>query len=254
MTTGKMLLEHYREVLNHNNVNYKLCVITNGKAKEGGILLVGMNPSGDGGKELFDYLDEECKYGDFWEPKHKMMGRDDSKNNFDNKCGFIDLFPIRNGDQKDFEKNNYSNNQMMGQLLGVTQDYIESLRPKLIISANKRSSYYWGFKKQKKEGPCKPFEDEYDNIWMGYEFERVKPSPLAGIQDKGYWDFYKITNIIPSGVNKWRQTTNLEGSFYLQYRQHKAYGNVVRADRELTPNDIKTIVEWIDPKWVKDLL
>jgi len=253
MPTGEILLEHYREVLNHNNVNFELCVITNKDAKDGGILLVGMNPSGNGRKELFDYIEqcfeEEGKKDGFWNPKHRMMGKGDIKNNFDNKCGFIDLFPIRKGDQKAFEKNNDSNNQMMGQLLGVTQDYIETLHPRLIIFAN-TSDYYWGFTKEKDRLKLKPGE----GFWMGYKFEPL-PSPLKGRQEKDYWPFFKIIGIDPSGVNKFRRTTQLQNTYFLRYRQHEAHGQIVKPERELTPEDIRTIVNWInDPEWTAKLL
>lgn len=256
MLTRDQLLEQYKVVRNFNNVDFKICIITNGKAKEGGILLVGMNPSGDSDKDdRFDYLN--CWGEPFWDPKHKMMGsnpkverEEDRIGGFDKLCGYIDLFPIRKGRQVKFEENNDMYNLQMGQLLSITQDYIEDYHPRLIIFAN-TSIYYWGFKKKKDD-----FEEE-KGIWMGYKFNKIKKkdSPLFGKQDKDYWPVYKIIGIEPSGVNRYRKQTRLEGSFFLRYRQHlDQYGNSVLLNRELTPEDIKTIVEWIDPEWAKTLL
>lgn len=253
MQTKDLLLKQYREVLRLNNVHYNIALITNENAAEGGILLVGMNPSGKEGKEDKEDLYEYGKECDgFWYPKHRMMGKYDSNNNFDDKCGFIDLFPIRKGDQEEFAKNNDSNNQMMGQLLGVTQDYIEALHPRLIIFAN-TSDYYWGFTKKKDRLKLKPGE----GFWMGYKFEKIKKtvSPLLGKQEKCYWPLYKIVGIEPSGVNRNRKLTSLEGSYFLRYRQHEAHGQIVKPERELLPEDIRTIVDWInDPVWAKELL
>ena len=205
-----------------------------------------MNPSGDDGLEYYDYLNCKEKEGakkGFWNPKHRMMGV------YDKKCAYIDLFPIRNSDQKEFEKNNDTSNNMMGQLLGVTQDYIEALRPKLIIFANATTEYYWGIKRKKDY--TKNFEDGF---WMDYQFDKNVESPLNGKEDKGFWPYSKIIGINPSGVNKYRNSTNLVGTYFLKYRQHDAKCGVVKETRELTQEDIKTIVESIDPEWAKSLL
>lgn len=258
MLTRKLLLEHYKEIIkNHEaylkeqNEDFKVAVITNEQVKEGGIFMFGINPSGSKGPEEFDYhkcwdLKEKDK---FWDPKHVMMGSNPIKkeygiDGYDKKCGYLDLFPIRQSSQKRFTANNDKYNELMGQLLSETQDYIEELHPKLIISANQDSFYYWGFE----------YNKQGKGFWMGYNRIKVE-SPLIGKQDKGYWKLWKITGIEPSGVNKGRNTTRLLGSYFLQYRQHKdLYQREVPENRRLTQEDIKTIVEWIDPEWAKTLL
>ena len=243
--TRKELLSKYEEVLRDEIYGYT--VETNENAREGGILLVGLNPSNNDSEPEHEY--RECT-GDFWNPKHVMMGK------YDSRCAYIDLFPIREGSQTKFEKE--VSIELKGKLLSIIQDFIEELHPRLIISVNKSSQYYWGFKKVKKDCAVKSFEDEYDKVWMGYEFKRIKPSPLSGRGRKDYWNFYKVTGIVPSAVNKWRKTTSLvehQDSYYLQYRQHKdANGGEVADDRRLTPDDIRTLVEWIDLEWGKSLL
>lgn len=252
------LLDSYEGVIDEFKKDFKFAVITNNQAiSDGGILLVGMNPSNRidiqkiPKRQSFDYLDCPPKDSnikdDFWDPKHKMMGE------YDDHCAYIDLFPLRDGSQKTMV--NYMRQEemrpLMGALLRITQDYIESLHPRLIIFANTFTAP-WGFRMKGKI--CEDStEIKYDNVWMGYTKENIV-SPLAGSK-KGTWKFYRITGIIPSDVNRKRETTNLQNSFFLQYRQH--YNQVhqpVPEDKELTPADIRTIVEWIDPEWAKELL
>lgn len=174
----EQLLDSYEEIINEFNKEFKFAVITNNKAKSdgSGILLVGMNPSERGETQRrmdFEYLNcrspKEIEGEDsFWDPKHKMMGC------YDNKCAYIDLFPLRDGKQVKFAQNNDSNNMMMGKLLSITQDYIEALHPKLIIFAN-TYDYYWGFTKKKDRSELKPGE----GFWMGYKFERIKKEGIS---------------------------------------------------------------------------
>ena len=68
--TAEELMMHYKKVREDENIDGGLGLITNPQAQIGGILLVGMNPSGEGDKtHLYRYCD-----GDFWIPKHEMMG------------------------------------------------------------------------------------------------------------------------------------------------------------------------------------
>lgn len=253
MQTIQELIERYGDVL--SNKGFKYAVITNEEAREDGILVVGMNPSGSGKEsdkpyDTYQYLKcgtDEGKYDSFWSPKHQMMGYRSSLD-YDQKCGYVDLFPVRLGDQAKFAQYNDSENLLMGQLLSITQDYIEAMRPRLIIFAN-TSDYYWGFRKKKN------ITEQTNGVgfWMGYKFQKLC-SPLKGVQQKDYWPYYKIVGIEPSGVNRNRIKTNLDGTYFLRYRQHEAHGKVVLPERELKPEDIKTIVESIDPEWAKSLL
>lgn len=243
-------LDETQKILHENHKEIRIASITNKDGIEKGILLVGFNPSSrNDTRESIDYIGspDEMKAMEsdvFWGPKHRMLGWN-SNYNYDRKCSYIDLFPIRNGTQTEIHDDcrNEIIRPIMGSLLGITQDYIEELKPRLIIYAN-TSSGYWGFENNKPG----------DGFWMGYKRERLI-SPLEGKQDKGRWKFWKITGIEPSGVNKLRTTTQLQNSYFLQYRQHKArFNNVISPGSELTPSDIKDIVEWIDSVWAKTLL
>lgn len=224
MMTAEALMEIYKKVREEENVDGGLGLIMNPKAKVGGILLVGMNPSGEGDGRK-NYID--CK-SEFWNPKHEMMG------DYDNKCGYIDLLPVRNGRQLQVHVDNDLKNRYHGRLLAHTRDYIEELRPRFIIFANS-ANYYWGFGKG----------------WMGYTFNKVK-TPLDG--ERKRWNLFQITGIEPTGVNRFVHDTNLVGTFFLQYRQHKdMFGNPVPEERKLRSADIQTIVKFIDSDWEKEL-
>ncbi len=208
-----------------------LGLITNPNAQVGGILLVGMNPSGKG-DQIYSF--DNCE-GDFWKPKHDMLGGHGM--GYDNKCGYIDLLPVRNGRQSKVHLDNDLKNSYHGELLAHTRDYIEDLRPRLIIFANATANYYWGFKK--------------DSPWMGYTFNKIK-SPLEG--ERRYWKLYQITGIEPTGVNRYVNETNLKGTYFLQYRQHKDMkGQNVSEERKLRFVDIQALARFIDSDWEKTL-
>lgn len=224
MMTAEALMEIYKNIREEENVNGGFGIITNPQAQVGGILLVGLNPSGEG-DNIYNY--NSCE-SDFWDPKHEMMG------DFDKKCGYIDLLPVRNGRQAQVHIDNDLKNRYHGRLLAHTRDYIEELRPRLIIFANS-ANYYWGFGKG----------------WMGYTFNKVK-TPLDGVKKR--WKLFQITGIEPTGVNRFVYDTNLVGTFFLQYRQHKdMFGKPVPEERKLRFADIQTIAKFIDSDWEKDL-
>lgn len=225
--TSEALMGIYKEIRKEENVNGGLGLVTNPQAQVGGILLVGLNPSGEGDL-IHNYID--CK-SEFWNPKHEMMG------DYDNKCGYIDLLPVRNGRQSMVHLDNDLKNSYHGKLLAHTRDYIEELRPRLIIFANKTANYYWGFSKK--------------DPWMGYIFQEVN-SPLEG--ERKCWKLFQISGIEPSGVNRYVNDTNLIGTYFLQYRQHKdRNGKPVPEERKLRFADIQTIAKFIDCDWEKEL-
>lgn len=243
MLSRNLLLEHYKEIFNQNSSSFNHAIITNENAIEEGILLMGLNPSGNpfgetpDDRESIEYYGEKGCHGKYWDPKHEMMGC------YDKKCAYLDLLPIRDGNQDHIKKYNEEYNELIGQLISETQDYIESLKPKLIIYANSLD-FYWGCFGRKKQTD--------DGFWMDYIFEKVGDKPLKG--DKSCWPFYKIIGINPSGVNKQRSITELQGTFFLRYRQHKTKYGSVPINKKLTQEDIKVLVEWIDSVWAKSLL
>ena len=228
--TAEELMDQYKMV-REEEFGLGLGLIINPDAQVGGILLVGMNPSGKG-DDIYSF--NECE-GAFWNPKHDMLGG--RGRGYDTKCGYIDLLPVRNGNQSKVHLDNDIKNRYHGRLLAHTRDYIEELRPRLIIFANATARYYWGF-------------DE-ENPWMGYTFEEIE-SPLDGERKK--WKLYQIKGIKRTDVNRNASETNLKGSYFLQYRQHKdQYGKPVPKEQELRFEDIQAIAKFIDEEWEKTL-
>jgi len=232
METNQQLYEKYKQSLKLANVEtpINLGVYSNSHAKIGGIMMVGMNPSGSNddpsGNDFFDFI--HLDNGLFWKPKREMLGE------YVDNCAYIDLLPYKNGTQTIAIDNN--DISIRGILLSVTREYIEEIKPKLIIFCNS-SNYYWGFNKK--------------HLWMGYNFTKIK-SPLSGAKSK--WGLFKITGITPTGVNKYAETTNLENTIFLQYRQYRTrFGNIVPANQRIDFNDIKTIAMMISPDWEKEL-
>lgn len=224
MITAEELMGYYKKVRDEEMVSGGLGLITNPNAKEEGILLVGLNPSGEG-DGIYSY--STCR-SEFWDPKHLMMG------DYDEKCGYIDLLPVRNGRQAKVHNDNDIKNRYHGRLISHTRDFIEELRPRLIIFANS-ANYYWGF----------------GNEWMGYTFNKVK-TPLDG--ERKRWKLFQISGIEPTGVNRFVNGTNLVGTYFLQYRQHKdMFGKPVPKEREIRFADIQTIAQYIGRDWEKTL-
>lgn len=140
-----------------------------------GIILTGINPSFDIKKEKEPYthqrysLSESCMNPkrQYWVLAKEIF----YENVLSHNIGFVDLFPIRCTDQNDFEQFDSGDTKkiLKRNLLQVTQEEIERLSPRLIIHANKRSSFYWGIDK--------------DYPWMGYEFGDIESSELPNKEE-----------------------------------------------------------------------
>ena len=86
---------------------------------------------------------------------------------------------------------------------------------------------------------------------MGYTFQEIE-SPLDG--ERKYWKLFQITGIEPTDVNRNVNETNLNGTYFLQYRQHNNRNRkTVSEERVLRFEDIRTIAKFIDEKWEKTL-
>ena len=225
---NKTLLQEYKDAIKGKSCDYNFCIISNPNAKHNGIMLVGMNPSGDAGEELFDY--SRCT-GGFWNPKHEMMGK------YDKYVAYVDLLPIRKTEQVTVGQ---IDNDYRARLLEVTQRHIEEMSPRLIIVVNKASMYYWG---------CND-----DATWMGYQLgEPIK-------QIKGRWNLYRIQGLKTEKKDRINQEyflerfnkTNLEGSYLLQYRQVTAWRHP-KPEFTITEKDIESLLKEIDPEWEKTL-
>ncbi len=183
-------------------------------------MLTGINPSYN--RTLHEpttpFADLE---GGFWEKKKKQFGELWN----DDTMSYLDLFPIRESDQRHFEQS-FDNNEhvrsIRGNILKVTQDAIEEMKPLLIVHANKDSLYYWGIKKNTRAGDD---ANDYEHPWMGYKVKRVTLEtypdlPPCMLQDDrlSLFPLYEIVGFIDSDnrINRIElQKTNLK--FIMEY-------------------------------------
>ena len=132
----------------------------------GGILITGINPSFNskspyGGYYTFREAIQDSK--SYWKNKREQIFG--NENLLIEKTAYLDLFPYSESNQNKFQDEigkNVKSFQVC--VLEITLSEIERLSPKLIIAANKQTSYYWGIKK--------------DSTWLGYNLQVVNKSQL----------------------------------------------------------------------------
>ena len=227
------------------------------KPKEGKLLLTGINPSYNRTlkKTTTPFADLE---GGFWEKKKKQFGELWN----DDTMSYLDLFPIRESDQRHFEQS-FDNNEhvrsIRGNILKVTQDAIEEMKPLLIVHANKDSMYYWGIKKNT---PAGDDANDYEHPWMGYKVKRVVKD-LSKFSSKEHlveikklpdcmteerlkkFPLYKIIGYIDNSerINYKRESTSLEGCFLMEYVME--YRKKEDRDKMYEYTDWVEIWEWV---------
>ena len=187
---------------------------------------------------------------DYWGKKREQFGDD-----LCNTMAYLDLFPIRESEQRLFEQvfNNPKLTKLRADLLSITQDAIEEMKPLLIVHANKDSMYYWGIKKNT---PAGDDANDYEHPWMGYKVKRVTLEtypdlPSCMLQDDrlSLFPLYEIVGFVDSDkrINHIeRQETNLK--FIMEYviddRNPKYKGKLYQQKKEKK--------EWDDIwNWVK---
>jgi len=187
---------------------------------------------------------------DYWGKKREQFGDD-----LCNTMAYLDLFPIRESEQRLFEQvfNNPKLTKLRADLLSITQDAIEEMKPLLIVHANKDSLYYWGIKKNT---PAGDDANDYEHPWMGYKVKRVTLEtypdlPSCMLQDDrlSLFPLYEIVGFVDSDkrINHIeRQETNLK--FIMEYviddRNPKYKGKLYQQKKEKK--------EWDDIwNWVK---
>lgn len=240
MTSPESLMKAYNDATVGIKGRFGYCVITNPDAKVGGVMLVGINPSGHGSDDIIvDY--RKCKsraeggWGDpasFWGPKHRMMGK------YDRYAAYVDLLPIRMTHQHEVDNLNPA---FRARLLEVTQKHIEEMKPRLIILVNQSALYYWG--------------SNEDATWMGYRLGQ----PVK--QLKGKWNLYRIQGLKTEKRDRINQEyfidkgniTQLEGCYLLHYCQASVRRNYPISGLQINEPDIAELLKGIDPKWEQTL-
>ena len=193
-------------------------------------LLTGINPSFGphngkwffpGRYDKFTFRDaiSNSNSQDYWGKKREQFCYDLCKT-----MAYLDLFPIRESDQKLFEQvfKNPKLTKLRADILSITQDAIEAMAPRLIVHANKESLYYWGIKKNT---PTDHNANDIVNPWMGYKVKRVTletypdlPPCMLEYDRLSLFPLYEIVGFVDSDkrINHIeRQETNLK--FIMEY-------------------------------------
>lgn len=231
---------------------------------KGRILLTGINPSYNGLPFDSEKMIESTPFAQlvpcekrngFWHNKAKQFGnlwKDDI-------MSYLDLFPIRESDQSLFEIAFKELADLRRTVLEVTQVEIESMKPKLIVHANKNSIYYWGIKK---DTPIEEDAIDKENPWMGYMVKRVTEKDYPKLPEclKKYnrLELFPLYEIVGFQENEKRinqkdypESSSLEGSFLMEYvmdGRNKKYNGKLYQEKENGPKEWTEI--W---NWVKDL-
>ena len=122
-------------------------------------------------------------------------------------CGHMDLLPIHITDEDEVKSRFFTSDdslerKFISNLVIATQNFIEELRPKLIIHSNAGSSFLWGLNR--------------DKGWMGYTLQPIsleaKISSGRIVNNKTQNSLFKITGVSEKSFIK---TTNLIGCYLL---------------------------------------
>lgn len=191
----------------------------------GGILITGINPSRKRFAEDKEFaytfrgvtVEEKQRKGKitspYWRQKYKMLGKE-----LINETAYLDLYPLGFTSQDGFEDLIEKNYEFRAAIVSITQREIEThIMPKLIIVANKQSSYYWGRNE--------------DATWMGYDMERISDD-IELYQIRGFKDR-------PDRLNPDLKESALSGSLILFYGMYDERSK----DKLLSENDFKQLYE-----------
>lgn len=214
----------------------------NDEVKKPSFLLTGINPSFNlesgyfpkGYDDPFTFRNATtiAKPKEFWFKKKEQFGE------LCNNMAYLDLFPIRESDQRFFSQAFAPFNQFMAKILAVTQGAIEDMHPRLIVHANRASMRFWG-----KQGD-----------WMGYTFEPVDPASFDDEVKKiitserlKLFPFYRITGFSnhPQRINKetYPSKSSLKDTYFMEY----VMGYRAKEDRQMLykPHEWKSILNWV---------
>jgi hypothetical protein len=206
----------------------------------GGILITGINPSFNsrfpyGGYYTFrDAIQDNKSY---WKNKRKQLYGDD--NSLIEKTAYLDLFPYSESMQNKFQKEIDGNvKSFQVKVLEITLAEIEHLSPRLIIAANKQTSFYWGIKK--------------DSTWLGYNLQVVDKSRLPDRLKEKDIKLYQIVGETGYkaakdriGQDKYPSTkggkSNLLGAYFIDYALYDERHKERYPKRILEPSIVKEL-------------
>lgn len=201
-----------------------------------GILLTGINPSGEGGKVVYYKFKEarDIPPSQYW--KHKKMQIVGNDERLLNNTAYLDLFPYFESSQNDFENAVHPHIDFQVKVLEITQKNIEEhIQPRLIIAANDTTAYYWGFRQE--------------TTWLGYDFIKVVdvPNCLKNTRIELYQinpanGFRNDTDRV--GQDKYL-TSNIKGAYFIPYAMYDDRHYKTSPDKVLSPELVKELFEWI---------
>lgn len=206
----------------------------------GGILITGINPSFNskspyGGYYTFREAIQDSK--SYWKNKREQIFG--NENLLIEKAAYLDLFPYSESNQNKFQDEigkNVKSFQVC--VLEITLSEIERLSPKLIIAANKQTSYYWGIKK--------------DSTWLGYNLQVVNKSQLPDCLKEQDIKLYQIVGETGYkdaddriGQDKYPATkdgkSNLLGAYFIDYALYDDRHKEKYPKRILKPSIVKKL-------------
>lgn len=211
----------------------------------GGILITGINPSFNPRSPYgcyYTFRDAIQNGYSYWKNKREQFIGNDSS--LIEKMAYLDLFPYSESSQNKFlYEINKNIESFQVSVLEITLSEIERLCPKLIIAANKQTSYYWGIKK--------------DSTWLGYNLQVVEksqqPDCLLGKDIKlyqivGETGYKNADDRI--GQDKYPATkggkSNLLGAYFIDYALYDNRHKEKYPTRILEPSIIKELYNIVE--------
>ena len=202
-----------------------------------GVLLTGINPSGNGGANVFYTFrgakdDPPSRY---WEHKKKqIVGKIEE---LIDKTAYLDLFPYFESSQDTFEETIRPHIDFQVKVLEITQTIIEEyIRPRLIIAANAKAAYYWGFRP--------------DSTWLGYDYIKVDNVPECLRNTK--IQLYRINpdngfrNVSDRVGQDRYHISNIKGAYFIPYAMYDDRHNSSCPEKVLTPEIVMNLIDWIN--------
>ena len=211
----------------------------------GGILITGINPSFNkdipcGGYYTFRDAIQNGK--SYWRNKREQLFGND--NSLIEKTAYLDLFPYSESSQKKFlDEIDKNIDPFQVSVLEIALSEIERLSPKLIIAANKQTSYYWGIKR--------------DSTWLGYNLQVVDKSQQPDCLMEKDIKLYQIVGETGYkdandriGQDKYPTTkggrSNLLGTYFIDYALYDNRHKEKYPTRILEPSIVKELYKIVE--------
>lgn len=143
----------------------------NDESVNGNVLITGINPSVPVNGQYVPTSSYPKPFNGDGHPYFSKLGSFIPENLM-SQCGYLDLFPFYEKEQKTLLDNIRGNEASIANVIRVAQTEIERIAPSLLIIANKSTYPFWGASE--------------DCVWMGYDFRKVSEDDLpASLKNRG---------------------------------------------------------------------